>query len=757
MTTPDPPWRPPAWARVAAVAVPVLAVLYAATLLPGVRGDGPVFVWWLEFGVGDGVIVATGLLCLTRSLLVRRARPAWLMLGASPLLYVLGDLVYYAFLQGSATPPYPSWADACWIGAYPLLAAGLVLLAGDGLHGARLTMWLDGLTGGLAAASLLGAVLLGPVLSSTGGPLAEVVTNLAYPVGDLALLVVLVLVFNLHGWRTGAVWWLLAWVVAALLVVDTAYLLQSASGSYVDGGLLDGGWSLAYAALAPAAWWCRPADPAEGRSTRAGLVVPAILAVLSALVLFAGAVRSLPPITAILALTAVLAATVRLMMALVETWRLVVARLEARTDELTGLPNRRRFLELVRASLDTPESTTVLIVDLDRFKQVNDSLGHGVGDTLLQVVSARLQQRVATLRTVVARLGGDEFAVVATGLDRAAGVAVAERVRSLVQEPVQLSGVSLSVDASVGIAFSPTHGSSWEELLSHADAAMYVAKRGRTGVEVFEPDRDETGGDRLRLLAELREALRDQTLEIHLQPVVSLADGSIGCAEALVRWRHPQRGLLAPAEFLPVAVEAGLSRGLTDEVLRMAAAQAAAWLRCGDAVPVTVNLFEADVLDPALGDRVAAACTAAGLPVELLQIEVTEAIAAGAVQTALPTLRRLREQGHRLLLDDFGTGYSALAVLRHLPLDVVKLDRSFLEDLGAPATDTIVRATVQMAHALGLEIVAEGVETAEALVAVRALGCDAAQGFFIQRPVPAAQLDPALGSEPLTVGHEPVG
>jgi diguanylate cyclase len=748
-------WQVPRAVGLLRMVVPVVAVLYAATLLPGVRGPEPVLVGWLDTGVGLGVIAASAALCFLRAWLVRQERRAWTFLGLAPLAYVSGDLYYYAALQGSDVVPYPSWGDLGWIGLYPLLVTGLVLLLRARVTGVRTSLWLDGLTGGFGAAALLGALVLRPVLEVTDGSLAIVLTNLAYPVADLGVLTVLMLVFNLHGWRPGRSWWLLAWVVVALLGADTMYLLQVAAGTYVDAGLLDAGWSLALGTLGVAAWH-RPPAVAVVREGSANVAVPATLSVLSTGVLFAGAVRALPLVVCLAGLATVLLASARLFFALVESHRLMAARLEARTDELTGLPNRRSYLESVEAALHAGRPVAVMIVDLDRFKQVNDSLGHAVGDNLLQVLGRRMAARIRSEQTLVARLGGDEFAVLVEGCAEEAAYAVAERLRTVIGEAVQLAGLTLRVDSSVGIAFAPRDGSTWEALLARADAAMYAAKRGGTGTAQYDAVRDADGVDRLALLADLRVALETNRLEVHYQPVRSLHTGRVTSAEALVRWTHPTRGRLSPAEFLPVAVEAGLSRQLSDEVLRMATDQAARWYAEGLDVPVAVNLTESDLTDPELLGRIAAQCARAGLPARSLMLEITESTVAAVMDTALPALAALRAQGHVLALDDFGTGYSSLWALRSLPIDVLKLDRSVIAAVGTPATDAVVAGTVSVGHALGMKVLAEGVETIADLEALRLLGCDSVQGFVLHRPASGPEITAVLRTLATGSGAAPV-
>jgi diguanylate cyclase (GGDEF)-like protein len=727
-------------ARATCAALVVVVVAYGLTLLPGVRPGGPHVIPWLDYGCGSGSIVGSALLCLLRAVRTREQRAAWLLVGTAPLLYVAGNAVYYSWVVHLDDPPYPSWADACYLAVYPVLSLGLLLMLRGTLAGrGRLGLWLDGLTSGFGAAALLGAVVLRPVLGAPHGQLSLVLTNLAYPVLDLVLLAVVVLVFNLHGWRPARMWWYLGWAVTGLLVSDSVYLLQLSHGTYVNGGLLDVGWSTAFVALGPAAWSSRSAPPSS-QPAGVSVVVPTALSVLSTVVLFTGAMRTMPVVVAAFSLLAVLVATLRLVLTLRESRRLVVAQREARTDQLTSLPNRRHFLEELRDAAATGRPLTVMLVDLDGFKQVNDSLGHSVGDALLSVIGERLSRQLQTQHVFVARLGGDEFAIVVRGADRAASLAVAARLRDAVQEPVDLGGMTLGIDASVGVAFGPDHGTTSETLMSRADAAMYAAKRNRTGVEVYSAARDAADLERLSLLADLRVALESRALDVHYQPILCMRDGSVSSVEALIRWPHPDLGLLAPAGFLPLLVEAGLSRDLTDLVLADAAAQVAAWRADGIDVPVSVNLFPADLADPELVARVAAACTRSEIPSELLHLEVTESVTAVAVQDAVPALAALRARGHLLLLDDFGTGYSSLSYLRDLPLDVVKLDRSFLASVEETSGRAVVAAAIQMARALGLEIVAEGVESQSVWDELQALGCDHAQGFHMARPAPAVEL-----------------
>jgi diguanylate cyclase (GGDEF)-like protein len=413
-------------------------------------------------------------------------------------------------------------------------------------------------------------------------------------------------------------------------------------------------------------------------------------------------------------------------------------RQAAWTDALTGLPNRA-FLREHAGDAMAGQRTAVMLIDLDDFKRVNDTLGHHKGDVLLQAAAQRLR---AALRTddLVARLGGDEFAIVAPGLptDEAALEMAADLVRVLSQ-PVDVDGVPVDVGASVGIAMHPDQGDTIEALIQRADVAMYDAKRHKLGAVVYRSDYHGMTEDwKLGLATGLREAIEGRELILHFQPEVDLASGEMCGVEALVRWPHPEFGLLMPDAFLPLAEERGLMRSLTALVVDLALEQCRRWLDEGRRLPVAVNLAPRDLTTETLRlvtDRLAAW----DVPGELLCLELTEHSLATDQVRATEVLSRLADLGVTLAVDDFGTGYSSLAFLRHFPIHTLKIDRAFVANMTlSPTDEAIVRSTVELAHTLGLSVVAEGVEDAATLDHLVAMGCESAQGFFFSRPVPAA-------------------
>lgn len=421
----------------------------------------------------------------------------------------------------------------------------------------------------------------------------------------------------------------------------------------------------------------------------------------------------------------------------------------AHHDELTGLPNRTLLTHMLRERLREAEAAgalgevAVLFVDLDHFKVVNDSLGHHVGDELIASVAQRLTEALAGVagehpEPVLGRFGGDEFIIVVNGPARA----VAERVRLAVQREFMVRGHELYTTVSIGVARNDSVGATPDDLLRDADAAMYRAKaRGRNCVEVFAAGTHADGVLALRTAGELRHALERGEIVPYFQPIVELDSGRTVGYEALVRWLHPDRGLLVPDEFLPVAEESGLALSIGAIVLRDALAQLARWRAESPAFAdcsMSVNISTRQLLDPEFVDVVSEALSETGLDADSLWLEITETALLSDVQTATAALRDLRGLGLHLAVDDFGTGYSSLTYLRRFPVESIKIDKSFVMGLGLEADDsTIVAAVVQLGHALGLQVVAEGIESPLQLGHLRELGCDRGQGYLFGRPRPA--------------------
>ncbi|MGW8379578.1 bifunctional diguanylate cyclase/phosphodiesterase [Streptomyces sp. ODS28] len=423
-----------------------------------------------------------------------------------------------------------------------------------------------------------------------------------------------------------------------------------------------------------------------------------------------------------------------------------IARIRAEEqlrDPLTGLPNRQWLLERTWSALDEADRTgdraALVLIDLDRFRSVNDTLGHLAGDRLLLQIAERL--RTALPRGAeAARLGGDEFAVLLPVADSTTSAQrVARALVSALSSPLDLDGLTLVLEASAGVAVFPEHAREAEGLLRRADVAMYEAKRERSGVEVYEATRDGNTPDRLGLLADLRRALDAGEVELHYQPKVRF-DGAVAGLEALVRWVHPERGRVPPDEFIAIAETSGLMPRLTEYVLETALAQIARWRAAGLTVPVAVNVSPRDVYSPGFAGAIAARLARHGVPAGALQLEITEHVLLEDPQQAADTLAGLTGHGVKMSLDDFGTGYSSLVHLRRLPVSELKIDRSFVARLAVDTEDAeIVRCTVDLAHSLGLLVVAEGVEDDETWERLRDLRCDAVQGWLVAAAMPPGE------------------
>ncbi|MFZ3323251.1 MAG: EAL domain-containing protein [Usitatibacter sp.] len=415
-------------------------------------------------------------------------------------------------------------------------------------------------------------------------------------------------------------------------------------------------------------------------------------------------------------------------------------------DGLTGLPNRAMFYEQLeqaaRLAKRGGHSVAVMLLDMDRFKAINDTLGHTVGDQALREVGARVRKALRE-SDVVARLGGDEFAVLlATGGADAPKV-VAEKIHKALEEPLVIDGQSMDMTASIGIARFGDHGEEADALLRAADVAMYEAKRTKSRYAIYDPAHDERRQEFLTLLGELRRAVDAGELVLHYQPKMSLTEDRVTSVEALVRWRHPQRGLVEPSHFIPFAEQTGYIGAITRWVLARAIEQCGVWERTGLRIRMCVNISARDLrLEDELVHLVSSCLQAAELPAGMLCLEITESALMEDPGVAQVTLRKLRDLGIATSIDDYGTGYSSLAYIKQLAVNELKIDRAFVAGMEADQRNAaIVRSTIELGHNLGLTVVAEGVETDHELAELRRYGCDAAQGYFFARPMPAAAFE----------------
>jgi diguanylate cyclase (GGDEF)-like protein/PAS domain S-box-containing protein len=424
----------------------------------------------------------------------------------------------------------------------------------------------------------------------------------------------------------------------------------------------------------------------------------------------------------------------------------------AHHDALTGLPNRSMLDERVASAIESADdrggTMTLAFIDLDNFKLVNDSLGHHAGDELLKIVAARMLRCVRASDSIV-RLGGDEFVVLINGAMRR-GETVDDRLRAVreaIAEPVEIEGRSFQVTCSMGVAAYPEHGRNVTELLARADVAMYRAKEiGRDAMQVFTAEMANSASEKLERQEELRRALAQQELFLQYQPQMDLSTGRIFAVEALIRWRHPERGLVAPGDFIPLAEETGLIGPIGDWTLRAACRQNKAWQVSGlPPIVVSVNVSARQFQEKDWVERVAAALEESGLEARYLELELTESMIMQDVQQAVETMHRLEKLGVHLAIDDFGTGYSSLASLKRFPVGRLKIDRSFVQDLPADEDDAaIARAVISLAHSLQLRVIAEGVETRDQIDFLREAGCDEIQGYYLSKPIDARALQAIL-------------
>lgn len=702
---------------------------------------------WLDGWLQAGIYALAALLAALRPLLVPRARLFWSLLAASLTARAVAFAAFLFHVRRLDPMPYPSVADAFWLLSAVLLVAALVVLARESSAHPTVGIMLDALTGGLVVAAAAALFLYAPLLEllPSGASPDVVIVNLAYPSLDVAIAAAFIGVLASARWRVrGPLLWIAVGVLAHA-VLDSVFVYQAAAGTFRPGTPLSALSALASTVLAAAAW-VRPQLERRDKpevEPGTGIVLPVAFAVLGwALLVYA----ALTPVsTAAVALTAaaVAVALVRTGWSYHQSRALAEQRILARTDEVTGLANRRALLEALEDRVRHPDRGGIglLALDIDDFRALNEAVGHELADTVLEVVARRMRESTRAV-DLVARLAADDFVIMLPGVSPQEAEEAAERVRASLRRPLEIAGGHHVITTSVGLAMFPTDGTDADDLLHKAELALGDAQQHGPGLRRFEPGRHTTAGDRRRQVERLQDGIRAGELELHYQPIIDLDAGGVVAVEALVRWIHPERGLLAPDEFLPLAETAGLMREVFGTVLHQSTRQLADWHANGHELGLAINVSVTDLLDPDLPDQVADALAVAGLRGTHLVLELTEEVFLAEPKRAAAALARLWDHEVGLTIDDYGTGYSSLSYLRDLEsLQGLKLDRGFVAGLdGDPRGQAIVASTLELAYSLDLEVVAEGIETPAVHRHLWELGCPLGQGYLFSRPVPADEV-----------------
>ncbi len=686
--------------------------------------------------------LAAGLLCIDAGLRRPTTRAVPVILGCALVSWSLGAIVLTIESAGGGRPPVPSVADAFYLAFFPLAYVALVLLIRGEVRRLSGPTWLDGAVAGLGAATFCAAFAFRELERSPAHSATAVAVNLGYPAGDVLLLLLVAGGSAVILGRRKASWLLVVAGITLGVTGDTLHLLApSIAGSTISVIAVALAWPTAILLLSFAMWLPpgRSNPLATQRST--GFALPALAAIVGSAVLMLGGLGHVNPIAIGLAEATLVVVGVRLAISVrglrsrtQDEHRLSV------TDHLTGLGNRRHLFGVLDAYFSQgPEAQSelaFLFIDLNGFKQINDSFGHAVGDRILAQVGSRLADSLRESDLLV-RVGGDEFAVLLLDADTAVATEVADRLSGSLEQPFVIDAVSARIGASIGIALAPDHAASGEALMGCADVAMYRAKVAHVPLAHYEREFDEVD-NQVQLAHELKKAIWSNQLVLHYQPQLDLGTGEIPSVEALVRWRHRTLGLIPPVKFLPLAEEAGLMGALTRWVLRHALEQCAAWHEEGRYVRVSVNVSVSDLLDPGLFDLVKGLLDEYDIEPGMFVLEITETTIIEEFERSKQVVMGLRELGVEMSIDDFGAGVTSLAYLGGLAVAELKLDRRFIAplDVAHETRDVeLVRATIALGHALRVRVVAEGVENPDTIELLDELGCDLVQGDCIHKPV----------------------
>ena len=680
-------------------------------------------------------------------LLARLAVAAWLyrdrrrslvLLLIAVLLWAAGSVAVNASSLADLTR-FPAPGEGMFLASYAGMVAYLILDV-TRKFSRTLTTWLDVavICGGTAClASLL---LLTPVAVASGQRGLPLLLALLYPMADLALALLVLAQWVLRARTELRSTVMLGAAFLMLACADSAFALGVSSATYQFSNFSDALWGTSFAILVASA--CRP----KGHVLRAvpriqGPAMMVVAGITAVVVLTVHPTGALGPYAVVPAVITLLAASARMTLALRQANTAAEAVKLSQTDDLTMLPNRRAVRQRLDAAVAATEPLALMLLDLDGFKEVNDTLGHAAGDTVLQLAALRMRDALPD-DMIVARLGGDEFAIVVSCRDEIALMETAQSVLAELIRPVLVDGIEIAPSASIGIAVSLDTDTVGSDIMRRADVAMYQAKITRRGTALYDAHADEFSRSRLQLAEELRKGLVNGQVELWYQPQIDAATQHLCGLEALVRWQHPTQGLLTPIAFLPAARRAGLMGMLSDTVARLAVRDLNGWLAAGLDVRVAINCAPPELLSQVFLPRLYASLDEWMVPADRLVLEVTEDSFLAEPERARAILLEMREHGLQVAIDDYGTGFSSLAYLRDLPVQELKIDRSFVNNIGADLRSRmIVASTIQMAHALDMRIVAEGVEDAETAAQLVDLGADVLQGYHFARPIPAAQVE----------------
>ncbi len=665
----------------------------------------------------------------------RERRAATLALLVSMVCWAVGSVISSATARPDLLNS-PGPADVFFLFSYALMAVFLVLdLVNRGGGTISLTTAVESVVVVGGAITLSGAVLLTPAASRLDGRGFGALLALLYPLLDLTLAsVVFADLLTRRGWSGRSL--ILLSGFSLMAVTDSIFTWDLAERGYDFSPLLSLSWAVAIALIITGA--CGPRRRTVLRTGRRSVVPPFVAALIAVFVLVFTSPDGQSLYLVVPAVITLTAAGARMVLALREAQGATEAYRLSLTDDLTGLPNRRALLARLQSD-ENPASITLLLIDLDGFKDVNDTLGHVAGDQVLRLIARRLRAEVDD-DALVARLGGDEFAITLPTGDDVVAMRTADWLREVVAEPIEVQGHTFIMGSSVGVAISSA-ADPRTDLLRRADIAMYQAKTTRAGSLRYDPDRDEFTTERLKTAEYLRIGIPAGQLRTWYQPQVDASSRRLTGVEALVRWEHPRLGVQTPDSFLPIARQSGLMPLLTETVIELVLRDVKQWLRQGFTAQVSFNIAPPELLNPALLERLMERIDAADLPPDTLILEVTEDSLLADPERARRALLEIRRHRVQVSIDDYGTGFSSLSYLRDLPVHELKLDRSFVSKVRSdPRSRIIVASTNQMAQGLGLRTVAEGVEDEQIARTIRELGIDVLQGYHIARPMPADAL-----------------